>query len=261
MLLECFCTASGRIKSKNMAGREGRDLLKEKYRMREEQAQEEGKQEEEEWGDARDDSMMQDQPSFSTPKRSSTAGRFQQQRQRQQRQTPTPPQETEEDLNLSRVFGMFLGPPVKKVNSPNVFERVKYDAGKHKTKYNYLVFDEITIKRSENEEPMYDLPKPQYQDRQAGKGMEDVRKKLEEFQLLWNYAVKNYEDSFEKSAQDAAKMVIPEGVINDICNNVNETLELKSDKIFNKLLKELENKRGPSGEQGERRKRISWNSG
>ena len=33
----------------------------------------------------------------------------------------------------------------------------------------YLVFDEISIKRSENDKPMYDIEKrPQYKDRKVG---------------------------------------------------------------------------------------------
>ena len=93
-----------------------------------------------------------------------------------------------------------------------MFGRVKYDVGRHKTPYNYLVYDEITVKRSENDEKMKDLEKPRYQDTKAGKRMEDLRRKQQNFQRLWNDNVKNYEESFEKSAQDAAKMVISQDV-------------------------------------------------
>lgn len=143
---------------------------REKYRRYQEERQEE----KEEWGDAKDDPMMQEQPSFSTPKRSSTATRFQ-----QQRQPPTLPEETNDNIIFSVKFKKFFGTPKKKVNSPELFERVRFEQG---TTNEYLALDDVAIKNTRiGAESLHNLTEVRKKNRQFGIGK--VQEKQAEFKL------------------------------------------------------------------------------
>ena len=180
--------------------------------------------------------------------------------------------ETEEDLELSKAFAKYainingedfqFG--IKKVNAPDLFKRTelqKLDPGS-RNEYKMLLFDDVPIKKfkMDGETDMVELKSATRPKNTTYRMREHIKPKQEEFNKLFEKAAENYKQSSSGAVQEAAGIVLPQKVIQNVEDNVIDKLELKVDyRAFLKSVSEAIGKEQENPKQliGELERRVN----
>ena len=187
----------------------------------------------------------------------------------QQSQAET--EETEEDMELSKLFGKYniaikerdgIGRKegkavlegkfgIKKRNAPELFKRLKYAKPGRGATYRYLFFDEAPIRKViETGEDIMSTNSQIF----FGKAFKigEIRDNQKKFDTLFKTAVENYQQSTDSAIQEAVGVVLPGRVIDNIEDNVLNRLKLQvdSDPFLKSISENIGKLRGPRGKPG-----------